>query len=204
MKFRELITLIKSDLSRFEQTFTLRGQQYLKRRVLWESLIFKAGFHAVLFYRISHWLFLKQRIYLAWFLSRLNLALTGAEIEFNARIGPGMFIAHPSGIVIGRGTVIGSGVTMFHGVSFVVRSWHPDEIKKFPRVGDNCFFFANSIMIGDITIGDNCVIAAQAVVTRNMEDGSLAIGLPAKIHSQRGREMISSWFSTNKTNSPKT
>jgi serine O-acetyltransferase len=195
MKFKELISLIKSDLSRFEQTFALRGQQYSKRRVLWESLLFKAGFQAVLMYRISHWLFLKRRVYLAWFLVRLNLALTGAEIEFNAHIGSRLFIAHPSGIVIGRGTVIGSGVTIFHGVSFIVKSWHPDEIKKFPRAGDNCFFFANSIIIGDITIGNNCVIAAHAVITSNMEDGSLAVGMPATIYPKKGKDLIDQWSS---------
>lgn len=199
MRLKELIELINSDFSRFEQTFLLRGQQYSKRRVFWESLIFKAGFQAVLLYRISHWLYLKGCIYAAWFLTRLNLALTGAEIEFNAKAGPGMFIAHPAGIVIGRGTVIGSGVTIFHGVSFIVKSWHPDEIKKFPRVGDNCLLFANSTMIGDITIGNNCVIAAHAVVAGNMEDGSFAIGVPAKIHPEKGRDMIELWFS-NKTN----
>jgi serine O-acetyltransferase len=186
--------LIKRDLSRFAQTFSLRGQQYSKRRVFWESVFFKAGFQAVLLYRISHWLFLKRRIYAAWFLTRLNLALTGAEIEFNAQIGPGMFIAHPVCVVIGRGTVIGSGVTIFQGVSFGVDSWYPDSITKFPRVGDNCFFFANSVILGNITIGNNCVIAAHAVVTRDMPDGSLATGAPADIYPDKGNKKINSWF----------
>jgi serine O-acetyltransferase len=135
-----LKALVQSDLTRFAQTYQLRGQPYSKRRVFWESILFKAGFQAVLLYRISHWLFGKGQTYLAWMVARLNLALTGAEIEFNAEIGPGMFIAHPVGIVIGRGTVIGSGVTIFQGVSFGVRSWHPDYIRRFPTVGDNCFF----------------------------------------------------------------
>lgn len=200
MSIKQLIELIKSDFSRFRQTFILRGQKYSRYRVFFESLFFKAGFQAVLLYRISHWLFLKQRIYMAWFLSRLNLGLTGAEIEFNAQIGPRLFIAHPVGIVIGRGTVIGSGTTVFQGVSFVVRSWHPDDIKKFPNVGDNCIFFANSIIIGDITIRNNCVIAAHTVVTTDMEEGSLAIGVPAKISPGKGKEMIDLWFS-GKTNS---
>jgi len=193
MKPVSLRGLIRSDLCRFTQTFKLRGQSYSKWRVFFESIMFKAGFQAVFLYRISHWLYRKGYLYPAWFLSRLNVALTGAEIEFNAQIGPGMFIAHPVGIVIGRGTVIGSDVTLFQGISFGVKSWHPDSITKFPKVGDNCFFFANSLIIGDVIIGDDCIVAAQAVVTRDMPGGSLAKGIPAKLYPNGGKEAISSW-----------
>ena len=103
----------------------------------------------------------------------------GAEIEFNARIGAGMFIAHPGGIVVGRGTEIGSNVTLFQGVTFGVKSWHPEEIRKFPRVGNSCFFFSHAAVLGGVTIGDCCVIGAHSVVTQDMPDGTLAIGVPA-------------------------
>jgi serine O-acetyltransferase len=186
--------LIESDFSRFTQTFALRGQRYSRSRVFVESILFKAGFQAVLLYRVSHWLYEKRCIYSAWFLTRLNIFLTGAEIEFNAEIGPGMFIAHPVGIVIGRGTVIGSGVTIFQGVSLVVRSWRTDAITKFPKVGDNCYLFAGASVLGDVSIGNNCVIAAHAVVTRDMPEGSLAKGVPADIYPDKGRETITSWF----------
>lgn len=188
-----LIGLIKSDLHRFSQTYELRGQVFSKRRIFWESILFKGGFQAVLFYRISHWFFKIKLMYLAWFFSRLNLLFTHAEIEFNADIGPGMFIAHPAGIVIGRGTVIGSDVTIFQGVSFGVKSWHLDEIKKFPKVGNNCFFFANSVILGDISIGNNCIIAAHSVVNCDLPDGSMAMGIPAKIYPDRGENAIKSW-----------
>jgi len=197
MKLKELIYLIKSDLSRFAQTFALRGQPYSKSRVFWESLLFKAGFQAVLLYRISHWFFSKGWIYAAWSLTRMNLALTGAEIEFNAQIGPSMFIAHPVGIVIGRGTTIGSGVTLFQGVSFGVDSWDPDSITKFPKVGNNCIFFANSMILGDITIGDNCIVGAHTVVTCNMLDGSLSMEVSAKIYPDKGNEKMKFWFGKN-------
>ncbi|MBL7070849.1 MAG: serine O-acetyltransferase [Candidatus Omnitrophica bacterium] len=185
--------LIRSDLERYSQTYKLRGQAYSKWRVAFESFVFKAGFQAVLLYRVSHWFYRIRFTGLAWLLARLNVTLTGAEIEFNAEIGPGMFISHPVGIVIGRGTRIGSGATLFQGVSFGVKSWHPDDIKKFPKVGNNCFFFAHAVILGDVTIGDNCVVAAQAVVTKDMPDGYLAKGVPAEIYSEKGQEVISSW-----------
>lgn len=185
--------LIDSDLARFTQTYVLRGQPFSKRRIFWESLIFKAGFQAVLLYRVSHWLYQRGWIYLPWFLSRLSIAITGAEIEFNARIGPGMFVSHPVGIVVGRGTVIGSEVTLFQGVTFGVKSWHPDSITKFPRVGNKCYFFTGASVLGDVTIGDNCIVGAHAVLTCDLPDGSMALGIPAKIYPEKGKEAILSW-----------
>jgi serine O-acetyltransferase len=190
MTLRELIA---SDLARFTQTYVLRGQPFSRRRIFWESVIFKAGFQAVLLYRVSHWLYQRGWIYPPWFLSRLSLAITGAEIEFNAEIGPGMFVAHPVGIVVGRGTVIGSDVTLFQGVTFGVRSWHPDQIRKFPRVGNKCFFFSGAAVVGDVTIGDECIVGAHAVVIRDIPTGAMALGVVAEIYPDRGREAILSW-----------
>ncbi len=190
MTLRELIN---SDLSRFTQTYVLRGQVFSKRRVFWESVIFKAGFQAVLLYRVSHWLFLRGWIYLPWFLSRLSLAVTGADIEFNAQIGPGMFITHPVGIVVGRGTVIGSDVTLFQGVTFGVKSWHPDAIRRFPKVGSKCYFFAGAMVLGEVTIGDYCVVGAHAVLTEDLPDGGLALGVPARVYPDKGKEAIMGW-----------
>lgn len=190
MTLRELI---RSDLSRFTQTFVLRGQPFSKRRVFWESLIFKAGFQAILLYRLSHWLFQRGFIYSAWFLSRFSLVITGAEIEFNAEIGPAMFVSHPVGIVVGRGTIIGSEVTLFQGVTFGVKSWHPDDIRKFPRVGNKCYFFAGAAVLGDVTVGDNCIVGAHAVLTSDLPDGGLALGIPAQIYPDKGAEAIRSW-----------
>jgi len=190
MTLRELI---RSDLSRFTQTFILRGQPFSKQKVFWESVLFKAGFQAVLLYRVSHWLFQRGWIYPAWFLSRLSVAITGAEIEFNAEIGPAMFVSHPVGIVVGRGTVIGSEVTLFQGVTFGVKSWHPDAIRKFPQVGNKCYFFAGAAVLGDVTIGNNCIVGAHAVLTSDLPDGGLALGVPAKIYPDKGAEAIKSW-----------
>lgn len=185
--------LLRADLDRFAETYRLRGQRYSRTRILLESLVFKPGFQAVLLYRIAHALFRLGCLYPAWFISRLNQMLTGAEIEFNATIGPGLFIAHPSGIVVGRGTRLGTHTTLFQNVTFGARSWHPNDIGRFPHVGDNCFFCANAVVVGAIDIGDNCVIAAGTVVSCDVEAGSLAVGVPAQVRPGRGASLLVSW-----------
>jgi serine O-acetyltransferase len=186
--------LIRSDLARFAETAGLRGQRYRAWKVAFESFVFKPGFQAALLYRLSHWCHQRGFTYVAWFLTRTQVALTGAEIEFNAVIGPGLFITHPVGIVIGRGTRIGKGATIFHGVTFGARSWHPDEITRFPEVGDDCFFFANASALGGIRIGNECVLAAHTLVTHDMPAGSLARGVPATIVPERGAAMRREWM----------
>jgi serine O-acetyltransferase len=188
--------LIRSDLARFVQTYALRGQPFSRPRVIFESFVFKAGFQAVVLYRLSHWWYQRGWTYVAWFLARLNIALTGADIEFNASIGPGMFISHPVGIVIGRGTRIGSGVTIFQGVTCGARSWHPSAIGGFPTIGDNCYLFAYALILGDVRIGDECVVAAHTVVTGDVPDGALARGIPAVVVPKEGREILRTWSGT--------
>jgi len=190
---RRLLDLIRSDFSRFTETFRLRGQRYSSWKVFLESCLFKAGFQAVLLYRLSHWLYRKGFLYTAWLLTRFSVALTGAEIEFNATIGPGMFIAHAVGLVVGRGTRLGSRVTLFQGVTFGVKNWHPNEIRSFPTVGDNCFFFAHATVVGGISVGNQCVVGANTVLTRDLPPGALAVGAPAAIHPGKGEEAILSW-----------
>jgi len=190
---RGLRELIRSDLGRFAETYRLRGQRFSKARVLFESVLFKPGFQAVLFYRLSHWLFQHGRTYLAWAAARFGQFLTGAEIEFNAEIGPGLFIAHPGGIVVGRGTRLGRHTTLFQGVTFGARSWHPGEIRRFPAAGNNCFFCAGAAVLGGIRIGNDCVVAAGALLEQDMPDGALAKGVPASILPGKGRELLQSW-----------
>jgi serine O-acetyltransferase len=193
MTLRELIRL---DLARFTETFALRGETFSRTKVIFESFTFKAGFQAVVLYRLSHWCHQQGWTYPAWFFARLNIAITGADIEFNAVIGPGMFISHPVGIVIGRGTRIGRGVTLFQGVTCGVRSWHADAIQKFPTIGDNCCLFAQATVLGDVRIGNDCVVAAHALLTQDLPDGALARGVPAVIVPEEGRHILQSWSGT--------
>lgn len=185
-----LMRLIRSDLDRYAETYRLRGQKYSGSKIFWESLLFKSGFKAAVFYRMSHACYQKGWTHVAWWLMRLNQRHTGAEIEFGARIGPGLLIAHPSGIVVGRGSVVGARATFFQGVTLGVRSWLPEDIHRFPAAGDDCFFFAHAAILGGITIGDRVVIGANAVVLTDVPSGASAAGVPARIREGGGASMI--------------
>ena len=88
---------------------------------------------------------------------------------------------HPTGIVIGESAKIGKNCTIFQQVTLGGARIGDGKQEKYPKVGDNVVIFAGAKLIGDITIGSNVVIAAGAVVTKNIPDGVVVGGNPAKI-----------------------
>lgn len=185
--------LIRSDLARYLDIRDARGDRYSRTRVVAETLLFKAGWHATLLYRISHWLGDRGLSWLAWATARASLAFTGADIEYGACIGPGLLIVHPAGIVVGRGASVGSHATLFQGVTLGIRDWTRAGIRRYPMAGDRCFFFARATVLGGVTIGSHAVIGAHALVLHDVPAGALAIGVPAAVHRGRGREAASEW-----------
>src|SRR5689334_2664028 len=109
----KLTALLRRDLARYCDAN--RGGRVSRPAwlVIVESCLFKSGFQTVVLYRLSHRLFQAGWLWAAWALARVNQLVTGADIEFSAQIGPGLLIAHPAAIVIGRGTVIGEDATIF-------------------------------------------------------------------------------------------
>jgi serine O-acetyltransferase len=173
-----LLAMLRRDFGRYWESSARPGSRDAtvaplpRRRIAFESIVFKAGFQAVLLYRLSHWLCRKGWVWPAWLVARVNLTLTGADIEFSARIGPGLLIAHPAGIVIGRGSIIGSDATIFQGVTCGIRNW--DDARAYPRIGDGVVLFARCSVVGGISVGNRAVIGAHALVTGNVPDGAVA------------------------------
>jgi serine O-acetyltransferase len=178
---------IERDLARYDEFHRRAGTRPARSRLAIESLLFKGGFQAVLLYRLSHALFRAGWIWPAWIVMRLGLTLTGAEIEFSAHIGPGLLIAHPSGIVIGRGTVIGAGATIYQGVTCGIRSWDAGPAHSYPHIGDGVVLFARSSVLGGITVGSRSVIGAHALVIRDVPRNGLARGAEASILDASGQ-----------------
>lgn len=157
------MALVRSDLARYRET-----SRSSRARIAVESLIFKAGFQATLLYRLSHSASRLGLTYVAWLICRINQMVTGAEIEFSAEIGPALLIAHPAGIVIGRGTVIGEHVTIFQGVTCGIRNTAPQRPREYPRVGSGVVLYARATLIGGIRVGDGAIVGAHALVTRDV------------------------------------
>lgn len=192
MTEQRLGALIRSDLDRYLETYRLRGQQAPFWRVVLESFLFKPGFQAVFLYRVAHQLYRWKLIWAAWAISRLAQFLTGAELEFNLIAGPGLFIAHPGGLVVGRGTVLGAKVTLFQNVTFGASGWGPTVIGSFPQVEDNVFVFAGAKVIGGVSVGNDVIIGANAVVRTDVPDGAL-VSAVSEVVADKGAAIIAKW-----------
>ncbi len=144
-----------------------------------EILLLYPGLHALWLHRISHWLWLHRARLLARWLSQLARGLTGIEIHPGASIGRGLFIDHGMGVVIGETALVGSDVTLYHGVTLGGTSL--SKGKRHPTVGDRVTIGAGAKVLGNITIGSDSRIGANAVVVRSVPDNSVVIGVPGQI-----------------------
>ena len=131
-----------------------------------ESLLFENGFQAVVLYRIAHWFKSRRIPVLGPFFARLSLFLTSVDIAPAARIGPGLFISHGIGLVIGNGVRIGRNGTLLHQVTIGAPTGK--RLDQMPTLGDNIFVGAGSRLIGRIEVGDNVFIGVNCVVTQDI------------------------------------
>ena len=102
---------------------------------------------------------------------------TAIEIHPGATIGNRLVIDHGVGVVIGETAVIGDDVLIYHGVTLGGKTLDP--VKRHPTVGDRVIIGAGAKLIGNITIGNDCAVGANAVVTKPMPAGTVAVGVNA-------------------------
>lgn len=152
-----------------------------------EILLAYPGLHAVIGYRLSHWLWTHRMKLLARWNSHIVRWLTGIEIHPGAQIGPGFFIDHGMGVVIGETAEIGRNVTMYHGVTLGGVSL--TKGKRHPTIEDGVVLGAGSKVLGAITIGSNSRIGANAVVVKSVPANSVVVGVPGQV-VVRSRPMI--------------
>lgn len=144
-----------------------------------EIFLLYAGLHAVIWHRISHWLFSHKMLFLARVFSQLGRFFTGIEIHPGATIGRGLFIDHGSGVVIGETTIIGDDCTIYQGVT--LGGTGKDKGKRHPTLGNNVLVGSGAKILGPFTVGDNARIAANAVVLHEVPADSTAVGIPARV-----------------------
>ncbi|MBF0184698.1 MAG: serine O-acetyltransferase [Magnetococcales bacterium] len=153
-------------------------------RTVLEVLICYPGMHALLGYRLTHWLWEHRFRFTARFLSQFFRFISGIEIHPGAKIGKGFFIDHGMGVVIGETAEIGDNVTMYHGVTLGGTSW--DKGKRHPTLGDNVIVGAGAKILGPITIGANARVGSNAVVVKDVPPGSTVVGIPGRIVVNHG------------------
>jgi serine O-acetyltransferase len=143
-----------------------------------EILLCYPGLHAVWGYRVSHGLWTHGFKLLARWVSQLVRGLTGIEIHPGATIGPGFFIDHGMGVVIGETAEIGANVTLYHGVTLGGTSLNKG--KRHPTLRDNVVVGAGAKILGAFTVGKNSRVGANAVVVKPVPPNSVVVGVPGQ------------------------
>jgi serine O-acetyltransferase len=146
-----------------------------------------SGFHALLAYRISHWLWNLKVPFFPRLISQIARWLTGVEIHPGATIGTGFFIDHGMGVVIGETTEIGDYVTLFQGVT--LGGTGKERGKRHPTLGSHVVVGAGAKVLGGIRIGDNVKVGANAVVLRSVPANSTVVGNPGRIVKYDGARL---------------
>ena len=136
------------------------------------------SFRALIYYKISHYFYLKKHYFVARWLSERAKRKTGIEIHPGAKIGKNFFIDHGTGVVIGETTVIGDNVMIYHGVTLGGVS--ESKGKRHPTILDNVTIGAHAQILGNIIIGENAKIGAGAVVVHDVLKDTTVVGIPAK------------------------
>ena len=151
-----------------------------------EVLLTYSGFHALLAYRLIHFLHNDLRIpLLPRILSQMVRFLTGIEIHPGATIGAGFFIDHGMGVVIGETAEIGENVTIYQDVT--LGGTGTERGKRHPTIGNNVVIGAGAKVLGNILIGNNVKIGAGSVVVHPVPDNSTVVGVPGEVIRQHTR-----------------
>ena len=143
------------------------------------------GVKAVFFHRVANFFSVAKFDLIARIISQFSRFLTGIEIHPGARIGKNLFIDHGMGVVIGETSEIGDNVTIYHmatlgGIAPSINSNDQRNIKRHPTIGDEAVIGSGAQVLGPITVGRCAKIGANAVVTKDVPEKAVMVGIPAK------------------------
>src|SRR2546426_11020663 len=155
-----------------------------------EVLLCYPGVHALAFHRLAHRFWSRGWPTLARFLSHVARFLTGIEIHPAARLGPGLFIDHGMGVVIGETAEVGENVTLLQGVTLGGTSLKRE--KRHPTLGNNVVVGAGAKIIGAFKIGDGSRIGAGSVVVREVPTNSVVVGVTGRVTYRDGQRVAGS------------
>ncbi|MBC8242268.1 MAG: serine O-acetyltransferase, partial [Alphaproteobacteria bacterium] len=149
-----------------------------------EIILCYSGYHAIVFYRLGHWLWGANFRLLARFVLQIGKMLTGIEIHPGASIGRRFVIDHGTGVVIGETSIIGDDVTLYHdvtlgGIAPSVDSGSQVGQKRHPTIENGAIIGSGAAILGPIVIAAGAMVGANSVVTKSVPAGTTAGGGPA-------------------------
>lgn len=182
--FRQMAADIRYDLERYQ--FRLSRS--------WVVLVFLfPGLQALIAYRISHWLNVRQKLGnpLWWPIAGIDLIMTrfveiftGIQLHPSAQIGKGLYMPHFAGIVIGEGVVIGDNCDLYQHTTLGYSE--VDGEPGYPQIGNRVLILAGAVVVGGITVGSDTLVGANAVVIESVPDHAFVGGVPGRILSYKG------------------
>ena len=152
-----------------------------------EILLLYPGIKAVHSHRLAHWCYRHNLKFLARAISQRSRRRTGIEIHPGATIGRRLVIDHGMGIVIGETAEIGDDCLIYHGVT--LGGTGKDVGKRHPTIGNNVLIGTGAKVLGPIKVGENCRIAANSVVLKEIPEDSTAVGIPARVVRIAGQKV---------------
>lgn len=174
-------------LDRFSSDVRAAFQKDPAARSLVEVLTSYPGTKAVLLHRIAHFFFEIGLPFVPRYLSDISRQITGIEIHPGAQIGSDFFIDHGSGTVIGETSEIGNNVTIYQNVTLGGTSL--ERKKRHPTLGDNVVLGAGAKVLGPVKIGNNVRVGSNSVVTKDIPDNSVVVGVPGRIIAREGEKI---------------
>jgi serine O-acetyltransferase len=152
-----------------------------------EIVLLYQGLHALAAYRIARFFYKLQLFFLARLISQTSRFTTGIEIHPGAKIGKRFFIDHGMGVVIGETSIVGDDVLLYQGVT--LGGTGLEKGKRHPTIGNNVVIGTGAKVLGNITVGDNSYIGANAVVIKDVPPNSTIVGVPGRITKQDGKKI---------------
>jgi serine O-acetyltransferase len=148
-------------------------------RSRWEVLLYP-GVLALGLHRVAHWLFQAELYFLARLVNHISRVLTAIDIHPGAQIGRNLFIDHGF-VVIGETAIIGDDVTMYQGSTLGgTNPTNGQGGKRHPTIGDGAIISLGAAILGPITVGARARVGANAVVTKDVAEGQVVVGIPAR------------------------
>lgn len=189
MDWKECKHLIKADYFQLMSNTKYTTVQLINGMII--KIITNASFKITFWFRLGSYLRTKKNplwkpfCFIVAVIYKHNQFKTGIQLPLGTKVGGGIVFPHYGCQIIHYASSLGENVQIFQGVTIGSMRGRGGA----PKIGSNVILFSGARVIGDITIGDNCVIGAGAVVTKDVPSGCVAAGVPAKVISQKGEDI---------------